>query len=144
MRRKTSFVKLDRGMREWRWYTDGATMRVFLELILTANVTPCIFEGASIGRGQRVISVKSIAETLDLGEEDVRRALNNLYSTGEITVEKHPSFFIVTLVNYDFYQGYYDFPVPVISEKEREANEYASKMFWDAVERTRRKGRKRE
>ncbi|MBR5459919.1 MAG: hypothetical protein IKV53_03555 [Clostridia bacterium] len=144
MIKKTSFVKMDRGIRDCDWYRDGATVRVFNELLMTANVKPCEFEGITVGRGQRAVSVDTLSEKLALDTEEVRRALNKLYKLGELKAERHPSFSLVTVVHYDYYQGYYDSPEPVTCEAEREANEYANKMFWDAVKRTRRKGRKME
>ncbi len=142
MIKKTSFVKLDRGIRDCSWYRDGAAVRVFNELLLTANVTPYEFEGITVKRGQRVISVKSIAEKLALEAEEVKRALNKLWKLGELQVEKHPNFSLVTIVHYDYYQGYYDSPAPAVSEEEKSDVDYTNRMFMDAVERTRRKGKR--
>ena len=104
MAERSTFVKIDRNITRWRWYTNANTLLVFLHLIINANVTDHSFEGITICRGQLVTSYPSLANSLNMSIQQVRTALGHLKSTGEITVARHPKFSIITVVSYDSYQ----------------------------------------
>ena len=101
---KKGFVKIDRKITSWRWYQDNNTFRVFFHLIITANYEDGEFETLTIKRGQRVTSYKSLADETGLSVQNVRTAINHLKSTGEITVNSHAKFSIITIKNYNQYQ----------------------------------------
>lgn len=105
MAEKSTFIKLDRNIQEWRWFKDGNTFRVFIYLLLNANVKKNGFKGIDINRGQLATSHKSIAEKLGLTEMQVRVAIKHLKLTGEITSQIHHDFSLYTVVNYELYQG---------------------------------------
>lgn len=101
---KTTFIMLDRSILNWRWYKNATTYRVFLHLLLTANIRQSDFEKLKIERGQIVCTQNSLAEKLGLSVQQIRTAISNLKSTGEITVTRHRKFTVITVVNYDYYQ----------------------------------------
>lgn len=101
----STFVKLFRSLLDWRWYKNGNTMRLFIHLILKANISDGYFESTVIKRGQLVTSRKTLSTELNLSEQAVRTALNHLKSTNEITIKGTPKFTIITIVNYDTYQS---------------------------------------
>lgn len=105
MANKTTFVKIDRNITRWGWYKDGNTMRVFLHLVLTANIRDCVFEGVTIHRGEVATSYSSISSALGLSIQNVRTAINHLKSTSEITSKQYTKFSVFTVLNYDMYQG---------------------------------------
>jgi len=105
MAEKTTFIKIDRNIIEWGWYTDGNTFRVFLHLLLTANIKPHKFLGVEIGRGEVVTSYKSLSETLGISIRSVRTAISHLKTTGEVTIKRHPHFTVISIPNYDSYQA---------------------------------------
>lgn len=105
MASKSTFIKIDRNITRWRWYTDPNTLLVFLHLIISANVTDHDFESITVHRGQLVTSYPSLANSLNLSIQQVRTALGHLKSTGEITVKRHPKYSLITVVSYDMYQS---------------------------------------
>ena len=105
MASRSTFIKIDRNITRWRWYTDPNTLLVFLHLIISANVTDHDFENITVRRGQLVTSYPSLANSLNLSIQQVRTALGHLKSTGEITVKRHPKYSLLTVVSYDMYQS---------------------------------------
>lgn len=100
----SGFIKIDRKITEWRWYSDANTIRVFLHLLLIANYEDKPFEKVIIRRGEAATSYDAIAQKLNLSIRNVRTALNHLKSTGEVTVKVTRRFSIVTIENWEKYQ----------------------------------------
>lgn len=104
MSNKTTFIKLDRNIQEWRWYTNANTFRVFIHLLLNANIKENDFENAKIKRGELATSYDKIANTLKLTIQQVRTAISHLKLTGEIAVTRYSKFIVISIVNYAQYQ----------------------------------------
>ena len=102
---QSSFIKLDRNILRWRWYTDENTYRVFLHLLLTANYKDADFQTITVHRGERVTSYGAIAKDLKLSVQNVRTALEHLKSTGEITSKTYSKYQVITIIKYDDYQS---------------------------------------
>ena len=102
---EVGYIKIFRSILNWRWYHDANTLRVFLHLLLTANYKVHAFEDITIERGQRVVSIKKLAEELNLSEKNVRTALKHLKKTGEVAVKATSKYSIITIKNYNFYQS---------------------------------------
>lgn len=98
------FVALYRKFKDWEWYQDSNTVRVFLHLLLSANWKPTRFAGSCIERGSCVLTRKRIAKDLNLTEQEVRTALNHLISTNEITCQSTNKFSILNIVKFNDYQ----------------------------------------
>jgi biotin operon repressor len=101
---KSTFIKLDRNIQNWRWYQNPNTFRVFIHCLLNANIMPKEFEGITINRGEFPTSHEKIGNTLNLTIQQVRTAINHLKSTGEITTKIYSKFQVITIVNYAYYQ----------------------------------------
>ncbi len=99
------WIKLDRNILKWGWYTNGNTFRVFLHLLLTANIADSEFDGKIIRRGETVTSYENIARTLKMTFSEVRTSFLHLKSTEEITITRYSKYSVVRVVNYDKYQG---------------------------------------
>lgn len=104
MAEPTTFIKIDRNIREWRWYKDANTMRVFVDLLIDANITAKEYEGITVYRGETATSYQSIADRLKLTIKQVRTAVNHLKRTGEVATKKYPKFQVISILNYDKYQ----------------------------------------
>ena len=104
MKNKSTFIKLDRNIKNWRWYQNANTFRVFVHCLLSANVYPYEFEGITIKRGEFPASYDKIANTLNLTNQQVRTAINHLESTGEITTKIYAKFQVISIANYGYYQ----------------------------------------
>ena len=98
-------IKIDRRILEWEWYKDLNTCRLFLHLLLRANWKDGRFQGMEIPRGSLVTSYNNLAAETGLSVKNVRTALKHLETTGEVAVNRHPKFSVVTIKNYNLYQS---------------------------------------
>lgn len=104
MPEKSTFIKLNRKILKWRWYQDSNTFRVFVHLLLTANVTDRDFEQVTVKRGQLVTSVAHLSRDLKISVKSVRTALEHLKSTNEVAIRTTSKYSIITINNYNEYQ----------------------------------------
>lgn len=104
MAERSTFVKIDRNIMRWRWYRNANTFRVFIHLLLNANVTDRDFEGITIRRGQLATSQASLASALGLTVKQIRTAIEHLKETGEVAVTQYPKFSVITVISYSMYQ----------------------------------------
>ena len=102
---KTTYIKIDRNILSWGWYKNPKVLSVFIWLIIRANIKKSRFEKDTVPRGSLVTSNAHIAEECGLTIDNVRTALANLESTGEITRERRNKYQIITIVNYEAYQS---------------------------------------
>lgn len=102
---KSTFIKLDRNITRWRWFTDGNTLKVWIWLLINANIEDYDFLGETIHRGQLATSRKSIAAGAGLTERQARTALEHLKKSGEVSVKLRPKYQVITVQNYDLYQS---------------------------------------
>src|SRR5690349_5440950 len=99
------FIKLHRSILDWEWYSDDATFRVFFHLLLTANWEEKKWRGEVIKPGQQITSMEAVAIKLDMSRATVRRAIEKLRSTGEITIQTNNHWTSITIVNWAKYQS---------------------------------------
>ncbi len=102
---KKGFVKFNRKIIDWGWYTDVNTFKLFFHLILCANYTDGTFLGVKVLRGQIATSISRLAKETGLTVNEARTAKKHLESTGEITSESHGKFSVISIPNYDLYQS---------------------------------------
>ena len=99
------WIKIDRQILEWQWYSDINTCRLFLHLLLRANIVPGIHSGKRVGRGELLISFRNLAAESGLTFQNVRTCIERLISTGEIAVEStRRESIIIKILNFDKYQ----------------------------------------
>ena len=99
------WIKLYPKIIDWRWYRDTYAKSIFLHLLLTANYKDTPFLDMEVKRGQVLTSIRRLSEDLDIPEKTVRRKLGNLKSSGEIVTESTNRWTIITICNYESYQG---------------------------------------
>ncbi len=99
------YIKLHRSILSWEWYGDIKTRGLFLHLLVAAQWEDVRIEGQVIKRGQLCTSIRKLADVVGLSERGVRTSLQRLQSTGEITMQSNQHHSIITVVNYDLYQG---------------------------------------
>ena len=104
MAEKSTFIKIDRNILQWRWYHDLNTKSLFLHLLLKANIRDCDFEKITVHRGQLVTSLKSLSKELGVSVMSVRTSLSHLESTREITSKTYSKYRLITIENYNAYQ----------------------------------------
>ena len=99
------YVKFDRKIKDWGWYTDVNTFKLFFHLIAFANFADGECLGVPIKRGQIARSYSKLSIETGLSEREIRTALKHLEMTGEVTGERHPKFTVFTIKNYTLYQS---------------------------------------
>ena len=99
------WIKLHRQLLQWEWYTEANTCRLFLHLLLTANNQDKKWRGIEIKRGQRICSLQQLANEIGISLQNVRTAIKNLESTGEITRHSNTKGTVITVTKYDAYQA---------------------------------------
>lgn len=104
MAEKTTFIKIDRNIMRWGWYTDANTAHLFIHLILKANIEEHKFRDMVVKRGQLFTSLPHLANETGMTVNEVRTALKHLTSTGEITDESQPFGRLISVVSYNLYQ----------------------------------------
>lgn len=100
-----NYIKLNRKILEWGWYTDTNTFKLFLHLLLSANYKDGEFLGIQIKRGQALKSISKLSFETGLTVQNVRTAINHLRATREITC--HPTKYgqLITVEKYALYQS---------------------------------------
>lgn len=99
------FVKVFRKLKIWGWYKNSPVKDVFIHCLLSANFKDCQWEHQTINAGQFVTSRKHLAEELGFSEQVIRTAIKKLESTGEITSKTTNKYTVITVVNWEEYQG---------------------------------------
>jgi hypothetical protein len=100
------WIKLYRKLIEWHHYKNGNTFRLFLHLLMTANIEDKQWkDGVVIKRGQVVTSIAKLAYELGLTDNQIRTSKNTLKNTGEITIKTTNKFSIITVCKFDDYQA---------------------------------------
>lgn len=101
---KSTYIKLDRNILDWRWFKSPKTLAVWLWLLINANTTPHEFRKETIQRGEKATSRKTISKDTGLTEREVRTALEHLKSTGEVSVRYGSDYQVITILRYNYYQ----------------------------------------
>ncbi len=117
MAKPKSWIKLNRNILEWGWYTEANTMRVFIHLLLKANVEDKIYQGIPVRRGEILTGYPALSKDLNLSVRNVRTAIEHLKSTGEVTVITYPKGSLIVIENYEKYQDVPVFPTNKIKSK---------------------------
>lgn len=98
-------ITLKRTLKLWRWYQDPKVFALFVHMLIDANFTDTEWESRTIKRGQLVTSVPDLSRETGLSIQEVRTGLRKLRLTRDISQEFVGRMTLVTLCNYDKYQG---------------------------------------
>ena len=102
----SGFVAMPRKIKEWRYYTDANTYRLFTHLIYSATWKPISKGEIDLLPGQLITGRKILASELRLSEQEIRTSLNKLKTSQEITIKATNKFSIITVCKWDEYQSY--------------------------------------
>ena len=94
------FVKLYRGLIDWRWYTSPNTMRLYIHCLMNAYYKETDRFDMKIPVGSFETSQGKLARELNLTKKQIRTALNNLKKTGEVTCRATRQCTIITVVGF--------------------------------------------
>lgn len=99
------WFKIYRQIEDWEWYKSPNTRHLFEHLIGRANVEPKRFKGTLLHRGELITSVEHLSDQTGLSMNQVRLALRNLESTGEIICQRTNKWTKVKVTNFNKYQN---------------------------------------
>ena len=99
-----AYIKLQRKLLDWEWYSDMVTKTVFIHLLLKANWKDGSWHGVLYKRGQFITSLPTLADETGLTIKQVRTALSHLKRTGEVADKTYSKFRIITVLSYDSFQ----------------------------------------
>ena len=99
-----NYIKVDRKILKWEWWSDINTFRLFMYMLLSAWWKNGSYKGVEIPRGSFPSSNSELSKETGLTDNEIRTALKHLKSTGEITSKSNNKFTVFTVKNYDLYQ----------------------------------------
>lgn len=103
--RGESYIKIYRKLADWEHFDDSYTFHVYMFLLIFAVGNDTIYNGIHLKAGQFVTTVKKISERTGLTVKQVRRCIDVLKESGEITTDSTNQYTIFTVLNYSRYQG---------------------------------------
>lgn len=107
--KKTGYIKLHRQILDWEFWDDKKASRVFLYILLNANYEDGVFQGhTTVKRGQLLTSLAKLAQGTGYSIKEIRGALSSLTASGEVVVCSTKKFSIISVENYEKYQGEYE------------------------------------
>lgn len=127
MNTETGYIRLPRRILDGEIARKPQALAVFVHLLVRANREPKTWHGVRIDRGQFVTSRRSLSKSCGLSEHQVRTALQILTRQGlaQVFAQVHAhhndggaahlaaqGYTIVTICNYDSYEGAADKPRP--------------------------------
>ena len=116
------FIKLYKKMLDWEWYDDTNTKILFLHCLLKANWKSGSWHGISYDPGQFITSLETLSVETHLSVMQVRTALQHLISTSEITSKQQGKCRIITVNNWNLYQGDNKQPNKQITRRQQDDN----------------------
>ena len=102
---ENGWIKLNKKILKWGWYSDANVKITFLHLLLIATYEDCEYLGIKLKRGQAIIGSEKTAEQIGITRQQLRTALKKLEKFGEISKKSTNKFTIVTVENYNKYQS---------------------------------------
>ena len=102
---KKGWIKLYRSIQDWKWFYDDAVLRGWIYLLVNANSEDGEWNGLEVKRGQIVVSISSLAESLKVSVQQARRVLKALKSTHDIVSVSTNKFTLISICEYESYQS---------------------------------------
>jgi hypothetical protein len=99
------WIKLYRKFSEWEWFNISEMVHLFIYLLLNANHEPGKWRGIKIERGQILTGLNSLHEKTGISIRTLRTCLDRLQNTKEIDRQMTNRYSIITICNYESYQG---------------------------------------
>lgn len=100
----TGWIKLHRKLLNWEWYEDANVFRLFIHCLLKANTEQKTWKGLVLERGQFFTSISNLGSDLRLSDRAIRRAIEKLIKSENMTSKGANKGTTITVLNYDSYQ----------------------------------------
>jgi len=99
------WIKLYRKFSDWEWFNVSEMVHLFIYLLLNANHEEGNWRGINIKRGQILTGLNSLNEKTGISIRTLRTCLDRLEKTKEIDRQTTNKYSIITICNYESYQG---------------------------------------
>lgn len=99
------WIKFYRSFRKWEWRDCPNTVCLFVNLLIEVSYEPSKYRGLEIPAGSGVFGREKLAVMTGLSIQGVRTSLARLESTNEITIKTSNQFSIISITNWEKYQG---------------------------------------
>ena len=100
-----AFIKIDRKFADWKWKSKPNMVAMWLNLLLQANYEDNYWNDVYVPRGCLITSIKKLSEQTGLTIQQTKTCISNLQITNEITIKTTNKYSLITIVNWDKYQG---------------------------------------
>lgn len=97
----TNSIHINRDLVNWEWYSDTATVRLYLHLLLSANVAAARWRGIDLAPSQLITSPLLLRAETGLSAASVKAALQHISDAGFITVATIQKHLIITVLTND-------------------------------------------
>lgn len=105
-REPTTWIKLDRNIREWRWIHDPIVLAIWVQLLLRANYKDVPVGNDFVHRGEVYLSQELLAAEIGITKKQLRTGLEKLKCSGEIRAQRRiGKTVVISIPCYDKYQG---------------------------------------
>ena len=101
----SSYIKLNRNTIDWTWFKNGNILKVWIYLLINAYYKPGSHQGVRIERGQLATTYSEISDATDMTYDQIRTAIKCLKRSGSVTITRCSKFLVISINNYDDYQG---------------------------------------
>jgi len=99
------WIKIHRKFISWEWADEPKMVSLFIHLLIEASHQDTRWKGQEIKRGQVIFGRLKWSEKTGISEQCLRTCLKKLESTGEIDIKSTNRYSVITILNYDEYQG---------------------------------------
>lgn len=99
------YVKIFRSILDWEWAGNPEMLGFWVYLLMKAETSPRKWRGMVIKRGQFVTTVRELSEETGLTVRQIRTIFSKLQATNEMTNKTTNKYTIVTICNYERYNG---------------------------------------
>lgn len=98
------FIKFSRELLE-ELTQNPNMLAVFAYLLYRANYRGSTYNGIELQRGEVAVTYNKISAKCNVTVSQTRTAIKNLILTGRIAVKRYPKFSVVSILNYNEFQG---------------------------------------
>lgn len=106
--RLNGFIPLWRTLLDWEWIDDPVILSVWVQCLLRASFRDSTWRGMEIKRGQLFTSSESLAKSCGVSRQQVRRALEKLQKSENLTSESTSQGLLITVCKYEAYNALED------------------------------------
>ena len=102
---ENGWIKIHSSLMHWEWWDDPAMVRAWIYMLLLANYKESRWMGYDLKAGSFATSLKTLSEQMHTTIDKTRTILDRLKRTGEITVVSNHHFTLISINNWEKYQG---------------------------------------